>query len=37
MHATIAKLAIDWLIVIPFTIHSALQTAVLPREWTGSG
>src|SRR5947199_8225786 len=30
MHATIAKLAIDWLSVIPFTIHSVLQTALLP-------
>src|SRR5882672_11479530 len=28
MHATIAKLAIDWLSVIPFTIHSVLQTAL---------
>src|SRR5438128_8207326 len=27
---TIAKLAIDWLSVIPFTIHSVLQTALLP-------
>src|SRR5882762_11117560 len=31
MHATIAKLAIDWLSIIPFTIHSVLQTALLPR------
>jgi hypothetical protein len=30
MHAPIAKLAIDWLSVIPFTIHSVLQTALLP-------
>src|SRR5439155_11816670 len=30
MHTTIAKLAIDWLSVIPFTIHSVLQTALLP-------
>jgi hypothetical protein len=30
MHATIAKLAIDWLSLIPFTIHSVLQTALLP-------
>src|SRR6478672_2864586 len=30
MHDTIAKLAIDWLSVIPFTIHSVLQTALLP-------
>src|SRR5207249_12297747 len=30
MHASIAKLAIDWLSVIPFTIHSVLQTALLP-------
>ena len=30
MHASIAKLAIDWLGVIPFTIHSVLQTALLP-------
>jgi len=29
MHASIAKLAIDWLSVIPFTIHSVLQTALL--------
>jgi len=29
MHAPIAKLAIDWLSVIPFTIHSVLQTALL--------
>jgi hypothetical protein len=26
MHASIAKLAIDWLSVIPVTIHPALQT-----------
>ena len=25
MHASIAKLAIDWLSVIPFTIHPVLQ------------
>src|SRR6266540_1733928 len=31
MHAAIAKLAIDWLSVIPFTIHSVLQTALLPN------
>jgi hypothetical protein len=26
MHATITKLAIDWLSVIPFTIHSLVDT-----------
>src|SRR5262245_37673675 len=30
MHAAIAKLAIDWLRIIPFTIHSVLQTTLLP-------
>jgi len=29
MHATIAKLAIDWLSVIPFTIHPLVQFALM--------
>ena len=32
MHAPIAKLAIDWLSVIPFTIHPVLQTARLQQS-----
>src|SRR5262249_27712642 len=29
MHATIAKLAIDWLSIIPFTIHSQWFTSLV--------
>src|SRR5262245_12810883 len=31
MHAPIAKLAIDWLSFIPFTIHPVLQTPLATR------
>jgi hypothetical protein len=35
MDAFIAKLAIDWLSVIPFTIHSMLQTALFAERVGG--